>query len=552
LVFARLTMSILPSQAKFRWLRRLIVAAGPLLAVLAPHPAIAQSGAAPPASDRPDPAVTGDTIPWLDSFDSARFTNHAASHYYYPTPTPPAPIQIFLPPVPPPLGTELPALKPVVNGVAAPAGLALFVSEIFYPMLAARMADDDLPKPLRQQLQLYRAAKEKLQNELWTKLDELKGATPTMREQQLAALAAAQDSRILAVETAADNLRTGLQETNLLGLVVKDPVGKENRDWRRWPGKDGSPADQQQTAAALRGAAYYEDGLSMAQRRILLECAIESGAAGNGSNAAEDGWIFFSPATARVRMPANLPDPLKKRVAEYHAKKDRLKSELCDALRSGEAGSADQTEALRRLAAAQTDRWTELDGIAEEIRRSLTAASTLSEPPAPTTLPPEITARIALYRSHKLEVLRTLQAMLARPAVPGQTRTADKIEGVRPAGNEPADPPVVRQATLQEAVAEFNRQQIALIGELNTEEAGIRVALADYARTTGQPRDRKSVNDLLKDFERARRQQELWAKYQDYRTAVLLPGLSPAQRRLLFDAAIEKLDLPLPPGRLAP
>ncbi len=545
-------MSTIPSQAKFRWPRRWVAVVGSLLTVLLPHPAIAQSGGTPPASNRPDPAATEDIIPSLDPFDSARFTNHASSHYFYPTPTPPAPTQIFLPPVPPPLGTELPTLKPVVTGVAAPAGLAPFVSEIFYPLLAARMADDDLPKSLRQQLQIYRVTKEKLQNELWAKLDELKGATPAMREQQLTALAATQDSRILAVEAAAENLRTGLQETNLLGLVEKDPNWKKNRSWRRWPGKDGSPAEQQQIAEALRGAAYYENGLSMAQRRILLECAIESGAAATGSNGSENGWIFFSPATARVRMPANLPDPLKKRMAEYNAGKDGLKSELCDVLRSGETGSIAQAEALKQLAAAQADRWTELDGTAEEIRRSLAGTSTLSQPPAPPTLPPEITARIALYRSHKLEVLRTLQAMLARPAAPGQPLMADKIEGVHPAGNESADPPVARRTSLQEAVAEFNRQQIALIGELNTEEAGIRMALSDYARTTGQPRDRKSVNDLLKDFERARRQQELWVKYQDYRTAVLMPGLSPAQRRLLFDAAIEELDLPLPSGRLAP
>ena len=62
----------------------------------------------------------------------------------------------------------------------------------------------------------------------------------------------------------------------------------------------------------------------------------------------------------------------------------------------------------------------------------------------------------------------------------------------------------------------------------------------------------KSIDDLLRDFEEARQEQETWAKYRDYRDAVLAPGLSPAQRRLLFDAAVEQLALPLPAGEAAP
>jgi len=40
--------------------------------------------------------------------------------------------------------------------------------------------------------------------------------------------------------------------------------------------------------------------------------------------------------------------------------------------------------------------------------------------------------------------------------------------------------------------------------------------------------------------------------YGDYRIAVFQPGLSPEQRRLLFDSVIERLDLPLPRGELQP
>jgi hypothetical protein len=64
-------------------------------------------------------------------------------------------------------------------------------------------------------------------------------------------------------------------------------------------------------------------------------------------------------------------------------------------------------------------------------------------------------------------------------------------------------------------------------------------------------RDRKSINDLLEEFENSRQEQEVWERYRDYQTAVLLPGLSPEQRRLLFAAAVEKLALPLPAGEVA-
>ena len=45
---------------------------------------------------------------------------------------------------------------------------------------------------------------------------------------------------------------------------------------------------------------------------------------------------------------------------------------------------------------------------------------------------------------------------------------------------------------------------------------------------------------------------ETEAAYVEYRQALFEPGLSPEQRRLLFDGAIERLELPLPRGELQP
>jgi hypothetical protein len=40
--------------------------------------------------------------------------------------------------------------------------------------------------------------------------------------------------------------------------------------------------------------------------------------------------------------------------------------------------------------------------------------------------------------------------------------------------------------------------------------------------------------------------------FAEYRTVVFEPGLSPGQRRLLFDRVVQQLDLPLPRGELQP
>ena len=57
---------------------------------------------------------------------------------------------------------------------------------------------------------------------------------------------------------------------------------------------------------------------------------------------------------------------------------------------------------------------------------------------------------------------------------------------------------------------------------------------------------------LSQNFAEALRQLEIWRNYSDYQVAVFEPGLSPEQRRLLFDLAVEKLALPLPAGEILP
>ncbi len=498
--------------------------------------------------------------------DRVRFTNESASHYYYSLPLPSEASYYFFPPVPPPLNAEFPLLGPLVRGAAAPPELAAFVDEPFYPMLGTRLSEGELPAALQARLQAYRNEKTGLQNELRAVITGLKGTALPEREQQLAVFAVSQTPRIAALEAKADKLRSDLRRTGIFGLRGDGADWTSKPGWHRSAGPDTPvpPDDLQLESEALRGAAYYQEGLSPAQRRLLREEAIELETAAHPAllnpQPVPEGWLLhFSPEPARIRIQANLPAPLAKKISEYVSAKKALQAELRDALQNpGDSASNARLESLKQLAVIQAPRITALETVAEEIRRELAALPNPPGPPAPPALPPELTVRISSYRTHKLELLKTLYAMLTGPARSGHppssngsAQTGDPVERSMSWMHDSAIPTAVPPGNLRVPAEEFTRRQTELVGELNRELAGIREALADYVRAANQPVDRKSINDLLKDFENARQQQEVWDKYRDYQTAVLVPGLSPEQRRLLFSAAVEQLALPLPAGERA-
>jgi hypothetical protein len=373
--------------------------------------------------------------------------------------------------------------------------------------------------------------------------------------------------RILELEAIEEKFRSELPKTGLFGLPANDDGWTETaRERLKDPaGVASASAEAATESRLLRGAAFYQNGLSLAQRHLLLEAAMELDAEtptfSPANPPAQEGWLLlFSPERARIRLNANLPAPLAKKISEYVAAKQTLKAELREALKiQTTARNSQRTAALRELAAAQAPRLAALEPLAEEIRRELARLPDLPGPPPAPALPPQLAARITAYRAHKIELLKTLYGMLTGvppPAAPdpaGAPRT-DPAAPDKTAGwlRDGAAQSQLQPGHLKISTAEFNSAQTRLLGELNKEQAGIREALADYFRTTNQPMDRKLINDLLKDFETSRQKQEIWDKYRDYQTAVLMPGLAPEQRRLLFDAAIEQLALPLPAGEKVP
>jgi hypothetical protein len=394
---------------------------------------------------------------------------------------------------------------------------------------------------------------------LHSRILELKDTDEATREAQLAELAARQAPRIAELEAMAEKILSELRQIRVMGMPVEYTDLNAKPEWRVLAAGDtpSQPAELHAQAEGVRGVAFYEAGLSAAQRHLFFEESIElndraRGIPSDGSPGSR--LLYFSPEGARIRIPASLPDTLERKISEYTSAKNELKAGARDALRRTADFLPDsRVDAMAKLGADQGPAFAALEARAEEIRRDLAALPNPPGPPAAPSLPADLTARIYAYRTHKVELLRKLRSMLASPtptlSVDHRAQDLpDPVAGALAWMHDGSSRTEVQSTELRVSVGEFDRMQTELIEALNKEENGIREQLAVYARATNGPSDRKSVNDLLRDFEDARQRQEIWDKYKDYQTAALMPGLSAGQRRLLFDAAVEQLNLPLPSG----
>jgi hypothetical protein len=524
--------------------------------------AVAQS----PESSSPADADSAESHPELqwgarDRFDRIRFMNGFATHIIVAQDAPKPPSILYFPPSPPLLESDIPVIAPLAPGPPAPPELSAFVGELFYPFLATRLATNDLSREMRAEILAYRDAKLTLQDELRSQITALKDADPGERASRLTALAARQAQTIASLDATAKKIRSDLRERNVFGVPTDAHDMKDDkRLWVRSVADTPSdPAGLLKESEALMDAAFYQDGMGSDQRRLLFEAAIEMRAqAVPATGQAQSGTrvLSFSPETARIRIPDDLGPQMERKIGDYIAAKNGLKAELRDALRDNESAFAGvRTEALEKLSQSQAGRVAEVQAMAEEIRKGLALLPNPPGPPAPMLLPPELNARIAAYRAHKVELLRTLRAMIASPTPASappkavlEAKNEDPVTGALAWLHDGTTTTEIQASDLRVSTVDFHKMQGELISEVNTEEAGIRESLAEYVRAANGPTDRKSINDLLRDFEDARQREEVWESYRDYQAAVLMPGLSAAQRQLIFEAGIGELNLPLPTG----
>jgi hypothetical protein len=429
---------------------------------------------------------------------------------------------VFYPAHPPPLGAPLPAREPPGSRPAAPPELISFINESFYAPLSTRLAiegpNGKLSDELRSRLDAYRATKVALQTELRARIDLLRETDAAARLAGLEQFAREQTPRIAALEARAEALRRDL----VAGSVAPAGNSAREREWSPW-----------------QVAAFYHEGLSPDQRRFLREAAWEKEAS---TTAGVDGpWLSFSPAGARVRPFTDLSADLSAKVRTFQGEKDALKRELCAAVTKSAP-----SHVLADLAAQQAPRVEALESLAEEIRRGLVVRNDPTRRPDLPPLPADLEARIVAYRREKLDLQKALLARVEEVTRNAPTpHPADKLPG-------PDGFAAQQQEKIRETIAAYTRENSTRYLALDRSRDAIRGDLARLANAKGTSTNAPSAEALLKKFSEAMQQIEIWRNYRDYQIAVLQPGLSPEQRRLLFDAALEKIALAASDGAPAP
>lgn len=459
---------------------------------------------------------------------------------------------IYFPPVPPALD------RPVSRANVAPAGrghappeLAPHVGEFFYPQLASRLAGETgLSKKHQQALADYTATKMALLRELRAELDKNRAQDAPTRLRALEALARRQAPQLAQLEKKSEQLRRDLLEA--------DRDWSDFREWRlsETQRRGFSPSE---VAQVMHAYAYFQNGLSPAQRRLLIEVAFDliSAVEKNAKATGAAGQQFFSPEPARIVFPDDAPPEVAARFAVYQSKKATLKKQLYDAVYAADGGFSFLHNPLRALAEKQAPAFDELEKIAEEVRRGLsvqaTAATTDRSP-----LPPALVSRLMGLQQQRLanqrEAATKAQALLARVRrEPLRVNYRFDDDGLKfsvipyqRGGVSLADKRTVEKITADFAALaeEYGKRLAALVNE--------RDAIREEAGTVLGTKSLATIDNALNTAARLALAQESADAYAEYRTAVFEPGLSVEQRRLLLDGALQRLDLPLPRGELQP
>jgi hypothetical protein len=489
------------------------------------------------------------------NFGGARSFNSFSGPTHYSVRTQYRPI--YFPPTPPAIGEPIPANngRGALARFAPPSVLANYVYEPFFAPLSPLLFTEDLDRRRREKLDGYRAARTAALDALRARLDSLKNTEGEALNSALVAFAAEQAPQLAELEATAEALRDNFVNG---GFFQSGSNWNYSREWRL--GDDTRWESTTDEIKVMRGAAYFQDGLSPAQRRLLRELAMEltDSLQTLGADISLDSpgpFFYFSPETARIRLPVNMPGELAARVASYQQQKLALKNELRDALYKQDRTVFDfkRTAALKLLAEQQAPRLAALEQLAEEIRVGLAPLPNPASPPA-LPLPRELSNRITTYLSQKSEWQR---AMLARLEMLRTEFPEDRVEYVRQGagvaiqivGHRKSSAETrARRDAAETALASFNAAQNERYLALARDKELIRVDVLKAVTSATAAAGSKSIDQLLRQFAYAFGQQERWERYHDYETAVLQPGLSAAQRRLLFGAAVEKLDLPLITG----
>lgn len=454
--------------------------------------------------------------------------------------------------IPPVLGDPLPARPSwAFRRNDLEAQLAPYVNELFYAPLSGLFAQEDLSRRRRHKLEAFQALQAQLVGELRAHIEANTGSPSDLRREDFAHLAAAQAPRLLELADQAEKLRADFVHGGLFSTGVN---WNDNREWRL--GDDLLFESHQDEARVVRAAAYFQEGLSDGQRQLLRELAIELSEAVGQPTVGLDldqpkPPIFFSPATARVRLPHALPAALREKVDAYLAEKAALKRELRETIYATDNAwlNLSRTHRMEELAKNQASRIAALDTLAEDIRDQLALLPDETRK-GYAELPDHLNLSIQTYVARKQSIENAYLAKLAeaRTTFPHDRVELGRAGGIAVISRIPSRSNRKKQTaemtTAQADLVRFNTEQGKAMLALEREKDALQIEIATALREKHPLLNHLPIGVVLAQYRKIFEQQIALEQYRDYQTAVLEPGLSPAQRRLLFGAALEKLRLP--------
>jgi hypothetical protein len=456
----------------------------------------------------------------------------------------------YFPPNPPPLGVPPPKASRGSSNGAAPAELAPYIGEVFYPQLAKRLALKKLPEKLKADIEAYRSDRDKERTELKARIEAAAKLPAEARREALTSFALEQTPRLLALEVRAEQFRTDLLRKGLPGLILGSFNWFSDRDWRL--GEDTRNASKSTRDRLefilVRASAYYHEGLTVTQRRLLREAAMDLQVEGNrrptpasarlGLEESET-LCFFGPETAQIIVPESLSAEVQDKLNAYQAERKAVKAELVSVLlKDDEKSQKRRAGEFAKLAEQQAARLGTLEVLADDIRKDLADKQELFRSNSAPTIPAEISKRLRAYLKEKEDLSSSLRAKLEE----FNAKRTDLSEG--PPSRDKTSP---REAKTI-AMIRFNREQSPRYDALRKEYKEIKDLIAEHLAEKGIDSKVKSPGAVLRQLETSLRNSETWPSFQDAYAAIFQVGLSAEQRRLLHDASIEDLKIPLPRG----
>ncbi len=423
--------------------------------------------------------------------------------------------------------------------------LATDTTEPFYAPLSYLLRNMVLRKKLKLRLTTYLQQRQKL-------LEKFSSAT-LLNDEDLAALQSS--------ETEAEAIRSECV-AQIAGAIHAPPTNPYDK-------YESSPSSLQEAMFLLR-IAYYQEGIDPPHRALLQRLADKLNAKASeekklqsktikpltpDKNSNDDETSDSTDATATeapspstratstlLPLPAHFEIP-SDASPELLAKLQSLETQadaLAEALRKtahDQAGTfldKNRVKAFRALAEQQAPAFAQLEILAEEIRRDLAPLLAAHPVVCPAQLSAELFSRIQAHHSAQLsfdhDVDEKLRAL--RTAFPDvkfwikKTKTSFNLIKKSPEKFKKTTGYKKLTADLKAQNETLNAHHQAIAAE--------RASLKKETETLGHP---QLFDDLLHQLA----QQHRWPRYRLYYEAAFKPGVSSAQRRLLFGHALAEL-----------